>query len=157
MGYTIGAMEFKGVVNKYTGKERFWTKVRVGESTECWPWQASLYPDGYGMFAVDSRPRHAHRVAYELAFGELPADRQVHHCCGNPRCVNPAHLSSLRAAEHARLHNPRNEDCTRCGEPLEPAVRWICRPCDAQRAAEYRAKNLEAVRERDRLRKKRAA
>lgn len=32
--------------------ERFWSKVRIGEVDECWPWTAFVRPDGYGAFRV---------------------------------------------------------------------------------------------------------
>jgi hypothetical protein len=34
----------------------------------------------------------AHRAAWELTNGPIPADQQVLHRCDNPACCNPAHL-----------------------------------------------------------------
>ena len=73
--------------------DNFWTKVALGPPSNCWEWQAAGDGHGYGVFGVDGRRvRKAHRVAYELTYGEIPAGNVVRHMCGNPPCVNPYHL-----------------------------------------------------------------
>src|SRR5262245_33607729 len=73
--------------------ERFWAKVAVGNSAECWVWQAYCRPDGYGQFQYSrANPRTAHRVAYELTYGPIPAGQEVCHRCDTPPCCNPDHL-----------------------------------------------------------------
>jgi len=76
---------------------RFWEKVQVGDSSQCWEWQAHIGNGGYGRFNYTSTKgkrfiADTHRVAYELTFGEIPAGMCVCHKCDNPRCCNPAHL-----------------------------------------------------------------
>ena len=73
-----------------------WLKnfVESGEWPEkCVDWPGYISPSGYGAVRYKGRNRAAHRVSYELAFGEIPKDRCVlHKCLKNRPCVNPKHL-----------------------------------------------------------------
>jgi hypothetical protein len=76
-----------------TVTERFWAKVEKGAPDECWLWCAARDRDGYGWFTEHrGRMKKAHRLSYELAFGEFPYRKLVLHRCDNPPCVNPKHL-----------------------------------------------------------------
>lgn len=76
---------------------RFHTKYQ--KAVGCWLWQASLYHNGYGQVCIGrnldgtQHNAQAHRVAYVLAHGDIPAGKVVMHSCDTPACVNPAHLS----------------------------------------------------------------
>lgn len=79
---------------RYTEKERrrrFWQHVdRTGA---CWRWTAGGNPDGYGITRVAGRRSvGAHRRAWELLRGEIPAGLQVLHTCDHRWCVRPEHL-----------------------------------------------------------------
>jgi hypothetical protein len=89
---------------------RFWNKVDKRESGECWPWLSTKIYSGYGMFWSDGGAKMAHRIAYILAKGAIPAGLEVMHTCDNRECCNPAHLklgthkdNMADAAEKLRL------------------------------------------------------
>jgi len=75
---------------------RFWSKVRIREPDECWPWTASGDKNGYGQFGIGSRVTlkmfRAHRVAWTIASGPIPIGLCVLHSCDNPTCQNPRHF-----------------------------------------------------------------
>ena len=75
--------------NKY-GAVRFWAKVAIGDG--CWTWTAAITAFGYGVIQWQGKKRPAHRIAWELTYGPIPAGKWVLHKCDNPPCVRPDHL-----------------------------------------------------------------
>lgn len=47
---------------------------------------------GYGCFRVKGHMIAAHRFAWELVHGPIPAGMHILHSCDNTKCVNETHL-----------------------------------------------------------------
>lgn len=69
--------------------DRLW--IPVTESG-CWLWLGGCDEDGYGKAKVNKKHIRAHRWAWMLFCGEIPANLWVLHRCDVPSCVNPDHL-----------------------------------------------------------------
>lgn len=103
---------------KISTEQRFWSHVdKSGGPESCWPWTSSINPDGYGSFRFHTYRKSwsvtAHRVAYELSKGELPAGTEICHSCNNRSCQNPAHL-------YAGTHTQNMHDSILAGTRYHP-------------------------------------
>ncbi len=82
----------------------FWGKV--DKSGECWLWIGHVENSGYGAFSWREGALHrkarAHRYAYELVVGPIPAGLEIDHLCRNKLCVRPDHLEPVTRAENIR-------------------------------------------------------
>ena len=124
-------------------EERFWSKV--DKSCDCWIWQGTLHPDGYGRFHADRRAQWAHRYAYELLVEPIPPGLVIDHLCRNRACVNPEHMEPVSNVENVlRGESPaaraaRSDRCAK-GHLLTPENTYIepsgwrrCRTCRRER------------------------
>lgn len=71
---------------------RFWSKVRIESTDDCWYWTRGRDKDGYGKVSLNYGDFRSHRVAHFLATGHQPGGFVVCHECDNPPCCNPSHL-----------------------------------------------------------------
>jgi HNH endonuclease len=72
---------------------QFWARIsKSSDTSECWSWQGSTAPFGYGQIFYMKKKFAAHRLSWEIHFGPIPTDLLVCHKCDNPPCCNPEHL-----------------------------------------------------------------
>jgi uracil-DNA glycosylase family 4 len=100
--YLAGDAEAGLVSHRGSVESRFWAKVR--KTDNCWYWLGWRDSWGYGRFDIAGKKVRAHRFAYELLVGPIPAEWTIDHLCHHPACVNPSHLEAVTVADHNRLH-----------------------------------------------------
>lgn len=135
--------------------ERFWSKVLVTESVDaCWLWTGPLVNCGYAQFHLVDRMVMSHRVAYELAIGEIPDGLELDHLCRNRSCCNPHHLEPVTHAENIRRSTVLREGKTHClrGHPLSGENLFVrrngvreCKICQRAQLRRSRARAKERV------------
>lgn len=132
-----------------TPEDRFWSYVDKNGPGGCWLWTGYVDTKGYGRFHV--RPVGvigAHRFAYELLVGPIPAGLDLDHVyawgCRHRNCVNPEHLEPVTPEENTlRSTNPAatNARKTHCpqGHPYDAVNTYTAsdgkRSCKACRKA----------------------
>jgi hypothetical protein len=91
--------------------ERFWRKVDKNgpvirpELGPCWIFTGSKTSDGYGQITLcgrGSKTVYAHRLAWELTHGPIPAGALMRHACDNPPCCRPDHVQPGSSSENVR-------------------------------------------------------
>jgi HNH endonuclease len=133
---------------------RFRERIRVMPSG-CHEWTRGKLNTGYGVFYYMGRLQTTHRLAWKLAYGEIPKGFDVHHTCRNKACVNLAHLQLVTEADHIRLDglaaavNAAKTHCPR-GHPYDEANtcrhngKRYCRACARMKYHQKRARQRES-------------
>ena len=147
--------------------DRFFSKYRPGSAAECWGWEGSMYPNGYGMFALarNGSPKVkfalAHRYSYELHVGDIPEGLVLDHLCRNRSCVNPAHLDPVTTRENLVRgegfvgKQSRRTHCVRGGHPLSGDNLYVA-PSGGRSCGTCRAEQVKACRARKAARRAQA-
>lgn len=58
----------------------------------CTFWEGAKDYGGYGVASLNGKTITAHKKAYVLAKGPVPAGMVIRHTCHNKCCINPDHL-----------------------------------------------------------------
>jgi hypothetical protein len=85
---------------------RFWSYVDIKGEDECWEWKGVLDIGGYGHFSLNGKHIPAHRLSYQLYYGDIPEGKQINHTCHNRKCCNPFHT-------YAGTHKDNMDDMVR--------------------------------------------
>jgi hypothetical protein len=88
------------------------TRTRLDPDTGCTLWQGWRNASGYGCVSYRGRTYGAHRLAYALAHGTVPAGACVLHRCDTPACVNDGHLYAGTQAENNRDRMAKHRSAT---------------------------------------------
>jgi len=157
--------------------EKFWRRVDRRGPDECWPWTGGK-SKGYGVTHMNSKPRGAHRVAYELTYGPIPDETLDHLChtrdescgggpsCPHRACCNPAHLEPVSRRENSlrgrgdrvsaklaleRTHCPQGHPYSEYAYRKPNGTIGHCRRCRADREQARRAARTPEERERNKV------
>lgn len=113
--------------------------------------------NGYGQIGDgQGKVVRAHRAAYELERGPIPAGLELDHLCRTPCCVNPYHLEPVTRRENQRRGmgptgiNARKTHCLR-GHEFTPENTYLlpngagrsCKACIPIRAQGYDLKAIQ--------------
>lgn len=126
--------------------ERFWGRVNRRGDNDCWEWQRGRGTCGYGRFWLNGKTRNAHRVAWELTYGDLPDEMCVLHSCDNRSCVNPSHLFLGTQEDNTRDRHQKGRDACgeRSGRHTQP---WRTARGERQGGAKLSPSDVLAIRE----------
>lgn len=82
--------------------ERFWLKCLPEPNSGCWLWVAARsHRKYYGAIRPEAGlSGFAHKYAYQLCIGDVPAELELDHICNVSLCVNPNHLRAITHLEN---------------------------------------------------------
>ena len=140
--------------------ERFWGKVLL-DPHACWEWQGAKTYKGYGQIRINGTTIGAHRVAYEMEVGPIPAGLHIDHLCRNPACVRPDHMEPVTQQEnilrgegtsavnagktHCPAGHPYSDENTFYETRPNGRVGRRCKQCNAERCHYRYMKQTEGV------------
>lgn len=89
-------------------EERLWS--RVNKTPSCWIFTGHQNTTGYGLIKIAGKPAVAHRFAYELLVGPIPAGKVLDHTCYEKTCVNPDHLRVVTQEQNSENRRGANKN-----------------------------------------------
>lgn len=102
-----------------------WLWLKTEEQGSCQVWTGSVNRDGYAMVHHQGRTVQAHRLAYELSYGPIPAGAEVDHSCLIRSCLRPSHLRLVTRKQNMENRNlPSNNTSGYRGVTREHG-KWI--------------------------------
>lgn len=110
---------------------------------ECWIYSGHIDREGYGRVRRTDGNQYAHRIAYELEVGPIPAGMVIDHVrargCRHRSCVNPAHLEPVTIGTNVLrgdgwpAQNARRETCRRGHQLTTTRRQRVCQTCRRER------------------------
>lgn len=83
--------------------DRFMSIVEFDDESGCWNWPMHRVSNsGYGLFGFNGSIVLAHRFSAQFTRELRGLPLVIDHVCGNPRCVNPAHLEEITQSENVK-------------------------------------------------------
>lgn len=127
-------------------QQRFWAQTNRDE-TGCLNRTSGLTPYGYSRFRTAGVELYAHRIAYTLIHGAIPAGMVIDHLCRNRACVEPAHLEAVSQQENVHRGDLLFGVCAR-GHSISGAnAKYVagktprCKQCHRDYSREWARKN----------------
>lgn len=131
----------------------FWFRTEV--VGECWEWRGSKGRDGYGHYKYKGKLTTASRVAYQLIYGDIGPEFEIHHKCENRGCVRPEHLEALSTLDHSlktpnsityqlrlKTHCPAGHEYNEANTHVSRKGSRNCRECHRQSYHRRKARTL---------------
>ncbi len=106
------------------------------------------YGDRRGAYQKLAGRAWAHIAAYVVFVGDYDPTLEVHHDCGTPDCIEPAHLRQRNRADNCRdrTQPPRcRNGHDREIDPATGRLRRVCRVCNRQAQQRWRERQAAEV------------
>ena len=86
---------------------RVGAKFTRGGPDECWIWHGYVGVTSKAQIKIDGRQLSGRRIIWEVENNEeLPREMNLIGTCGNPRCVNPAHVAVVKKGQRLKDVRP---------------------------------------------------